>query len=135
MTMPAGDYYVGDLCYVMHDRWDEVCNLLFSNGRGKSHDGEHTLSDGTRFAIYGTAYGDGEYYDEQGNSYSVDAGMIGCILVSDIVITDNSVENQNIDLGMVHTFPHDFETGYADYGVIDFGGRVIIDTVGGDYDD
>ena len=26
---PAGKYYVGDLCYVMHDEWDEVCGLFF----------------------------------------------------------------------------------------------------------
>lgn len=28
-TMPAGRYYVGDLCYVMDDVWDEVCDLMF----------------------------------------------------------------------------------------------------------
>jgi hypothetical protein len=29
MTMPAGRYYIGDLCYVMHDEWDEACALFF----------------------------------------------------------------------------------------------------------
>lgn len=125
MTMPAGDYYVGDLCYVLHDRWDEVCNLLFPTGE-KSHDGEYTLSDGTRFAIYSTAFGDGVYYDQDDNEYGVDAGVIGCILVSDII----EKEQDNLGLGMVHTFPHDFETGYSEYdrNTIDFGGRVIIQT-------
>ena len=32
MTLLAGEYWVGDLCYVLGDRWDEVCNLII-NGR------------------------------------------------------------------------------------------------------
>ena len=31
---PAGKYYVGDLCYVMHDEWDEVCGLFFKGRDG-----------------------------------------------------------------------------------------------------
>ena len=30
MTMKAGTYYIGDLCYVMHKEWDEVC--MFGTG-------------------------------------------------------------------------------------------------------
>lgn len=136
MTMPAGDYYVGDLCYVMHDCWDEVISVMFDDDEdGRGRHGEFVLKDGRRFAVYGTAYGDGVYHDEQLNAYPVDAGLIGCILVSDIIVKDQSVANQNIDMGIVHTFPRDFKTGYADYGVIDFGGRVIIDTVGYDMED
>ena len=29
-TFPAGEYYIGDLCYVMHAEWGEVCNLMFA---------------------------------------------------------------------------------------------------------
>jgi hypothetical protein len=132
--MPAGDYYVGDLCYVMHDCWDEVISIMFDDDEdGRGRHGEFVLKDGRRFAVYGTAYGDGVYHDEQLNEYSVDAGLIGCILVSKI----NEEEQKNLGLGIVHTFPRDFKTGYADsrYGVIDFGGRVIIDTVGYDMED
>lgn len=47
-------------------------------------DGEFKLKNGVRFATFGTWCGDGTYQDNSGNSYSVDAGLIGCILVSDI---------------------------------------------------
>lgn len=85
MTMPAGKYWVGDLCYVMHDEWDEVCGLMFQ-GRddGGCNEGEFNLKDGRRFVSYNTRYGDGEYFDEQGRAYGVDAGLIGCIAVKDI---------------------------------------------------
>ena len=67
-TMPAGRYYVGDLCYVMHDVWDEVCDLVFPyDGRGVY--GKFKLKDGREFAVYSTAYGDGTYYDGMGRKY------------------------------------------------------------------
>ena len=85
MTMPAGKYYVGDLCYVMHECWDEVCGLFF---KGRSdhgcNEGEFVLKDGRRFVSINTKYGDGGYYDQYGNEYGVDAGLIGCILIDDI---------------------------------------------------
>ncbi len=85
MTMPAGKYWVGDLCYVMHDEWDEVCGLMFQ-GRDDNgcNEGEFNLKDGRRFVSYNTRYGDGEYFDQHGRAYGVDAGLIGCIAVKDI---------------------------------------------------
>lgn len=85
MTMPAGKYYVGDLCYVMHDEWDECCGLFFKDRSDHScNDGEFNLKDGRRFASFTTKWGDGEYRDQYGNRYGVDAGLIGCIRVEDI---------------------------------------------------
>ena len=97
--MQSGTYYIGDLCYVMHDRWDEFCALTCSG-----HcvlDGEFNLKDGTRFATFTTRWGDGTYRDELGNEYPVDAGLIGCIRVDDIApeelvnikmtVTDNKI--------------------------------------------
>ena len=104
--MPAGRYYVGDLCYVMHPQWREVCDLLFA-GRddGGCNEGEFTLKNGVRFAIYNTAYGDGVYPDQKGNSYPVDAGCIGCIRVEDVYDPEWYLE------GMTeHTFEQDFTT-------------------------
>jgi len=58
MTMPAGKYYVGDLCYVMDsDEWSQVCSLIIQGE--KLLDGEFELPDGRRFAIYSTHWGDG----------------------------------------------------------------------------
>jgi hypothetical protein len=122
--MRAGTYYVGDLCYVLHDEWDEACKLMFA-GRDdhNCNQGEFNLSDGRRFAIYSTAYGDGTYEDQNGRSYGVDSGSIGCILLSDIDVyhPDNFVGD-----GQTITFDQDFYTGYQD-GKIMFH-NVSIDT-------
>ena len=83
--MPAGRYLVGDLCYCMHPQWNEVCDLLFAGRTDHGcNEGEFTLANGVKFAIYNTAYGDGYYPDQQGNTYPVDAGCIGCIRVEDV---------------------------------------------------
>jgi len=82
--MRPGTYYVGDLCYVMHPQWREVCNLMFATGDNSVLDGEFNLANGVRFALHSTAYGDGVYQDQEGRDYPVDAGLIGCIRVEDV---------------------------------------------------
>ena len=120
--MPAGKYYVGDLCYVMDsDEWRQVCSIIIKDNQ--CLDGEFELSDGRRFAIYSTAYGDGGYYDQYGHTYSVDAGSIGCVLMSDI--RANKYDNL-LDLGAILEFAEPFETG-SQGGQLKFG-HVIIDT-------
>ena len=106
--MKAGTYYIGDLCYVMHDCWDEFCNVTISGGDVK--DGEFQLKNGVKFATYRTKYGDGTYSDQYGHEYGVDAGLIGCILVSDIA--ENA--HNDVKLGNVVTFDYDFVTGEED---------------------
>ena len=124
--MKAGKYYVGDLCYVLGDRWDEVCDLTIVDH--KCLEGEFELKDGTKFAIYGTAWGDGVYSDQFGNAYPVDSGSIGCVLVSSI--TPGELDKMG---GNLLDFDHDFETSSAD-GVIIIG-EIEIDTQGYDEDD
>lgn len=104
--MPAGKYYVGDLCYVMHEEWDEVCGLFFAgrNDHG-CNEGEFQLKDGRRFVSYNTKWGDGGYRDQYGKEYSVDAGLIGCIRMDDI----SDGERDHVDGGHVVVFTHDFE--------------------------
>lgn len=118
-TMPKGEYVIVDLCYVMDNDWDEVCSLLFQKNEDEA-DGSRTggvfqLRDGRKFALYGTAWGDGSYGDNLGRSYGVDAGVIGCIATKDLPNWQGSVHGGN-----VHTFTEDFETGY-DNGTIFFG--------------
>lgn len=133
MSMPAGEYYIGDLCYVV-DEWDDYCSVIIQDD--KCLNGEFHMPDGRKFASYGTCWGDGVYEDTSGRQYSVDAGLIGCILVSDITRKDMGDVTR---LGAFVTFEKDFETGSKD-GVIFFG-RVQIDTDPefyedeGDYDD
>jgi len=130
MTMPAGRYYVGDLCYVIKDNsdWDTICSNAFPPGHNyRGIDGEFTLADGRdgrRYAMYSTAHGDGDYTDRQGRHYAVDSGSIGCILVDDIPNIDD--EGVYIDLGQIITFDLPFET-HSHEGVIYFG-DVSIDT-------
>ena len=128
MSMPAGKYYIGDLCYVMtDDEWLEFCDITI---RGTQViDGEFQLKDGRRFATYGTAYGDGVYHDQYGHSYSVDAGLIGCIKVEDI--RANNYDNL-LDLGSIMEFDNSFATsggrGETDWeGTIQFG-HVMVET-------
>jgi hypothetical protein len=119
--MPAGEYYIGDLCYVMHKEWDEVCSLFFKgNTKGGCNQGEFVLKDGRRFAGYNTKWGDGEYRDQFNNRYLVDSGCIGCILVSDIV----EMDKRNIELGNVIKMTKEFDTSNID-GLISFNNITI----------
>lgn len=120
--LPAGKYYVGDLCYVMHEEWDEVCGLFFKGRTDQGcNQGEFMLKDSRRFACYNTRWGDGTYFDEARNRYPVDAGCIGCILVSDI-----SPSDANNLAGNIHEMPRDFNTSNED-GILTFG-HVVINT-------
>jgi hypothetical protein len=124
MTMPAGRYYIGDLCYVMHDEWKEVCDLFYPPGvSGRGVEGEFALKDGRRFASFSTAYGDGEYRSSVNTLHSVDSGSIGCIRVEDI--RDNTYSDIE-HLGAVVDFPEPFEVS-EDTGLLTFG-HVLIET-------
>lgn len=104
--LPAGKYWVGDLCYVMHEDWDEVCGLFFKDRDDHGcNEGLFTLKDGRKFVSFNTKWGDGGYCDEAENEYSVDAGLIGCILVSDIKHGDDF---HNLDGGHIHEFTSPF---------------------------
>ena len=116
--MPAGKFYIGDLCYVMHDVWDEAVSLMFPpNHSGRGVDGEFTLRDGRRFANFGTRWGDGTYMSNMQTRHLVDSGSIGCIRVEDIQDkTYNNIET----LGAVVEFDQPFEVS-EDSGLICFG--------------
>ncbi len=122
MTMPAGKYYIGDLCYVMHPEWDEFCSITIK-GR-ECLDGEFTLADGRRFATYGTMYGDGSYPCSNGAELGVDAGLIGCIRVEDI--TDKEGLERMMELGTVVEFDREFSTSERE-GTIRFG-HITVET-------
>lgn len=76
-TLPAGEYVITDPCYAWsNDRYAKILN----DTKFLSPDGVFTERDsGRQFAIFSTDHGDGVYQDNLGNSYSVDAGCIGCI--------------------------------------------------------
>ena len=124
--MPAGRYYVGDLCYVMHSQWDEFCDKTIQGEVCLS--GLTVLDNGVKLAHFKTLYGDGVYDDNQGNSYPVDAGLIGCVKVQDINDPDFSEEEYTII-----DFPEEFECSEED-GIIYFG-HILINTDEDDIDE
>jgi hypothetical protein len=116
--MKAGKYYIGDLCYVMHNEWQEVCDLTLTPNY--PNEGVFTLKNGKQFAIFSTAYGDGSYLDQNGREYAVDSGTIGCILVDDLT------EEIRYDLANVVDLKTSFKP-WSDGGTIHFR-EVSIDT-------
>ena len=71
--LPAGKYYIGDPCYVLgrpHSNWESVLDEsnFFENPY---------INKGLTALAFGTAFGDGEYLDQDGRKYPVDAGLIG----------------------------------------------------------
>lgn len=128
MSMPAGTYVICDLCYVMtNEEWEDFCEITTDGYKCLS--GEFQMPDGRKFATYKTAYGDGEYYDQLGKRYCVDAGLIGCIKVEDIRANKyDDIER----LGTIHRFGFEFATGCTN-GIIRFG-HVEIDTDPTDYE-
>lgn len=118
--MPAGRYFVGDLCYVMHPQWKEVCKNIIVGPN--CVDGQFTLKNGVRFTQFRTEYGDGRYADQLGNEYPVDAGLIGCILVDDI-----SDPKAWMAGGNIIDFSEDFECSGKEGGTLIFG-HISIET-------
>lgn len=132
-VLKSGDYYVGDLCYVLHAEWDEVCGLLFADRNdGGCNEGVFNLKDGRAFAIFNTAWGDGVYEDNFGATYMVDAGSIGCILLDEI---DSTNEDNFLSGGHKISFNNDFNVD-TDGALLTFGHiRIDTDPSYDDYDE
>jgi len=128
-TTTTTKYYVGDLCYVMGEAWAEVCSIADLD----NDEWEYELEDGRKFILFSTAYGDGQYNDQNGNPYSVDSGTIGAIKVDDILDLKGLARAKEMGLGHIHEFPAEIE-GYDcsyDEGAISIY-SVYIDTAGND---
>jgi len=111
ILVPAGQYYISDPCYIIKDEdWYTLldsCNF-FNN----------PIGDIKGFKCYAssTAFGDGEYFDQNGNSYSVDSGLIGLVPVD---YTEHNTRS------IIISNPSNF--GYKD-GVIYLEGYFYINT-------
>lgn len=115
-TLPKGKYYLADPCYIMEGQQYQA-NLLKSNyfnldNRGGISTDIHT---GLMYAVFSTAYGDGQYDDNMGRSYGVDAGCIACIPVGMVDAPKYP------DLVHVQEFAEDFEVDVDNHGMIYFG--------------
>lgn len=132
-TLPPGQYYVGDLCYVFEDGdWD----TFITEVQYQAPKGQHWSAltngafevDGKELWYHSTAFGDGGYEDQYGHLYCVDAGLIGVIPFE---LTHYSDLEDLGNLGKVHTFDSEVVCKYSD-GTF-FIGDLVIPT-GEDYE-
>lgn len=117
--MEPGAYYIGDLCYVLNNSWDEFCELTIRDNECLS--GGFRFADGREFVSFTTKYGDGTYTDKEGFKYPVDAGLIGCVRVEDMDINIDKVG----DSGQIRVFTKPFVCERVD-DILYFG-KVAID--------
>lgn len=103
-TLPAGDYYIGDPCYLIPDEdWDEIGNA--TNWFGSEFfpstppppkdwdDGLYHWKKALCFASH-TKHGDGVYYDGgHKQEYWVDSGLIGVTPIA------GDFNDENLGLG------------------------------------
>jgi hypothetical protein len=123
-------YYIGDLCYVMHDVWSEVCDLTL-DPFDDENDTFFELEDGRTFFLMGTTYGDGQYNDTEGRPYGVDSGTIGAIRLEDIRDLEGLQRTTEGGYGQIVEFYSELDPMdvYDDNGTLCFG-NVFIDTAG-----
>lgn len=140
MKLQPGTYYIGDPCYILPNRdWSKILNQT------NYFDGEIYQLYGKNVWGHGTAYGDGSYPDQFGNSYPVDAGLIAVIpieicdfegngykLEGDKILDTRSL-NFQFEPGYIFTFNQEFEVVYSN-GIFEIG-HIRIDTEGDSYDD
>jgi hypothetical protein len=68
---------------------------------GRILQGEFNLSNGMRFAVFNTLWGDGRYRGSDGFDYCVDSGSIGIIPLE---MCDKEKLKEIEELGTIHTF-------------------------------
>ena len=126
-TFPAGKYYIGDLCYVLPDSiYENVFGgYEYANGLYRNNNAGSTQI----FMIGGTSDGDGKYDGSDGNSFCVDAGIIGICPVSMIAKEKESSAKR---CGHIYNFDTQVRATFS-RGVFVFTSthsRLVIDTCG-----
>jgi hypothetical protein len=128
---PAGDYYIGDPCYLIDDEdWDGLCKSTNHWGVGNEiptnfDDGLYQWKNRTCFAAF-TKYGDGCYGNRSGDAMvGVDSGLIGIIPIRKG--DDDNIEGLFYPYTLIRTFGRKFEVWEED-GVFHFGRKVKINT-------
>lgn len=127
--LPAGEYFIGDPCYVLDEPnfdWSQILkDTNYFESKSMKNGGIFEIQN-LKYAVFSTSYGDGCYNDNYNNLYSVDSGCIGCIPTSLL----NNIPDK---LGKVFNFNHPFYINNIgtdiDLGILIFG-YIIIDTNG-----
>ena len=98
--VPAGQYYLGDPCYVVpNDDWTDFCQIIqdqitYIDKSCNDHSSLQAIYyQDTKIIFWCTAYGDGKYpvYGEQNGFCSVDAGLLSLIPVNQVLTWKNSI--------------------------------------------
>ena len=99
--LPPGQYWVGDLGYVISDgEWaSRVCKTYYK-------DCAVTLESGDTALLFCTVKGDGLYRTSRGFWLGVDSGSIGILPLS--AIDESAPALTKYDRGAVVTFPEEF---------------------------
>jgi len=118
--LPAGEYYIGDPCYVI-EAWDDFLEPFWDTNGGGIFD-----FDGYDCCVFQTQYGDGRYPASDGSSLPVDAGIIGAIPA--VLMTTGDFEE-----GTRVSFNRPFECSRDDDGRLHFGSFSVM--TGDGYDD
>lgn len=123
--VPAGRYWLGDPCYIIKDHdWLQFCNgFSFAENSGNTY---IELDDSIKVLAFSTYHGDGCYLDQHGNSYYVDAGLIGLIPWEYTEKFTEKDSTEYFSLSNVVEFTEDTLCFTAD-GILTFG-NYIIDT-------
>jgi hypothetical protein len=117
--LTAGLYWIGDLCYVFdEDDWSEICGLMYDT----DNDGFIEYN-GIKMFWANTAYGDGTYYDQYGNEYPVDAGLIGAVALKNLT-SEKAKKAIEDKYGQLIEFERSF-TCSEDDGIIMIGKYII----------
>jgi hypothetical protein len=120
VTIPAGKYYLGDPCYSFSndsDLWSKLLDTCDTfNHPIAEKDGQNILG-------FRTLHGNGEYQDNAGFTYGVDAGLIGLVPVE--VADQNPNEIYGKNTVKVVNFNRDTECMRLANGTLKFGAIVI----------
>lgn len=129
VEVPAGKYILGDPCYAVPDsEWMELLesceffNSPIGTIRRSPKEGTFNVMETFKVVAFGTRWGDGCYRGTDGNSYPVDAGLIGLVPVE--VVGSEALRD---DLCTVVTFDKPTKCGTDGEGKLRFG-HITIDT-------
>jgi hypothetical protein len=104
--MPAGTYYIGDLCYVFKDEdrsYDQIIDMVCGT--------EDYIKKGKYVLAWFNTGDDGCYSDSKGRCYGTDAANISIVPV-DLIAPELRTNN----LGTTVTFKNDFDIEYVQAG-------------------
>lgn len=118
--LPAGDYYIGDPCYVINDKWSEFLEVFWA---ARDLGSATFIFEDVTCAAFNTQHGDGTYtLEPRGDTLLVDAGIIAAIpgeLVSGgghggtFVTFDSPVQCQAVN-GVLHFGDFNVNTGWEE---------------------